>query len=108
VTAFLSFDGMTFPNPDDPLGAASALRYGEPSQEQRLYAASVISAYRQLVNDAAVPRNEKVGGIRRARNALMVGQVAQLEQVSHNGVDDREGVAEVVVRVCAEQDGDGR
>lgn len=64
--AYLRFDGMTWPNPNDPGKVQWRLRYGVASREDLLFAASVMSAYAQLVEDPQRRRNEKVGGIRRA------------------------------------------
>jgi hypothetical protein len=42
-------DGTTWPDPHDPSNVEWELRYGEPTREQMLFAASVISAYSYLV-----------------------------------------------------------
>ncbi len=69
-SGWLHFDGMTWPDPDDPLSAEWALRYGTvPDRAQLNYAASVIAAYQQLVRDPVRRRNEKVSGIRAAMAA---------------------------------------
>lgn len=41
-------DGTVWPSPDDPAEVGWRLRYGTPSEIDRLYAASVIHAYREL------------------------------------------------------------
>lgn len=66
TSSYLNFDGMTWPNPADPNDVEWALRYGEPTREQRMVAASFIAAYRQLVADSQRRRNEKARGILRA------------------------------------------
>lgn len=63
---FLSFDGMAWPNPEDPRSVEWRLRYGEPTREDLMVAASFIGAYKQLVEDSVARRNAKVAGIRRA------------------------------------------
>jgi len=62
---YLRFDGMSWPNPDDPAGVEWQLRYGSPV-EVRMVAASYVAAYKQLVEDTVRRRNEKVAGIRAA------------------------------------------
>ena len=64
--AYLRFDGMTWPNPNDPTEVQWRLRYGTPSQSDLLVAASHMCAYAQLVEDPQRMRNEKVKGIRAA------------------------------------------
>jgi hypothetical protein len=63
---YVAFDGMTWPNPADPLEVEWSLRYGAPSREQMLVAASVVAAYRQLVEDPQRIRNGKVATLRQA------------------------------------------
>lgn len=41
-------DGTVWPNPDDPAEVQWRLRYGTPSKEDLLWAASAASAYREL------------------------------------------------------------
>lgn len=57
---------MTFPHPEDPARVEWSLRYGTPTREQALVAASYVAAYKQLVGDTARSRDRKVAGIRRA------------------------------------------
>lgn len=64
--AYLHFDGMAWPNPIDPLDVEWSLRYGTPTREQLNVAASMIAAYKQLVEDPKTRRDAKVAGIRRA------------------------------------------
>lgn len=66
---YLSFDGMCWPNPDDPREVEWRLRYGQPTRQDLLCAASFIGAYQQLVNDPQRVRNSKVTRIRVARDA---------------------------------------
>lgn len=63
---YVHFDQMTWPNPEDPLNVEWTLRYSTPTREQLLVAASMIAAYKQLVEDDQVRRNQKVAGLRRA------------------------------------------
>ncbi len=63
---FLSFADMAWPHPDDPLEVEWSLRYGSPSREQMMVAASIVAAYRQLVADPVRRRNETIAGLRRA------------------------------------------
>lgn len=63
---YVAFDGMTWPNPADPLEVEWSLRYGAPSREQMLVAASVVAAYRQLVEDPQRIRSGKVATLRQA------------------------------------------
>lgn len=63
---YLNFDEMTWPNPEDPADVEWALRYGTPTPTQLNIAASMIAAYRQLIEDPARRRNEKITGIRNA------------------------------------------
>jgi hypothetical protein len=67
---YLHFDGMTWPNPADPLGVEYRLRYGTPSRSDLMVAASFVAAYRQLVDDPVRRREAKIRGIRIAHNAL--------------------------------------
>jgi len=63
---YIAFDGMSWPNPTDPLDVEWSMRYGNPSREQMLVAASFVAAYRHLVEDSAVRRNEKITALRTA------------------------------------------
>ena len=63
---YLHFDGMAWPNPEDPRSVEWRLRYGRPSRDDLMVAASFIGAYKQLVADPVRERNAKVAGIRRA------------------------------------------
>ena len=63
----LRFDGMTWPNPSDPLAVEWTLRYGTPTRAQLHVAASMIAAYKQLAwIDAQRERNRKVTALRQA------------------------------------------
>ena len=64
MSAYIQFNGMTFPNPMDPMDVELALRHGEPSREQNLLAASFVAAYKQLVLDTSAERNPKICAIR--------------------------------------------
>lgn len=63
---YLRFDGMTWPNPIDPLDVEWSLRYSTPTPAQLRVAASMIAAYKQLVEDSKMRRDAKIAGIRRA------------------------------------------
>jgi hypothetical protein len=67
-SAFLHFDDMTWPNPEDPLMIEWKLRHGEPTKNELMVAASMIAAYKQLVYDTVARRNAKVRGIRAAQS----------------------------------------
>jgi hypothetical protein len=66
---YLAFDGMCWPNPDDPDEKEWRLRHGTPTEADRMWAASVIGAYRQLIEDSGKVRDSKVRRIRTARDA---------------------------------------
>ena len=63
----------TWPRPDDPSEVGYALRYGEPTRKQMMWAASVISAYQGLCCHPA--RNQRTTGryARRIGRALDEG-----------------------------------
>lgn len=67
---YLHFDGMTWPHPGDPGEVEWTLRYGTPTREQLNVAASMVAAYKQLIEDPQRRRNEKVAGVRRAQASL--------------------------------------
>lgn len=65
---FASFDGMTWPVPGVRLDELNyTLRHGVPTRSDLLLAASVLSAYRQMVSDP-VRKREVV--VRRLREAM--------------------------------------
>jgi hypothetical protein len=72
ASAFLHFDGMCWPNPDDPNETQWRLRYGTPTRADLLFAAHVMCAYGQLVEDSQQVRNAKVAGLRRTKEAVRV------------------------------------
>jgi hypothetical protein len=57
---------MAWPNPADPGEVEWRLRYGTPTREDLLWAASTIAAYRHLVDMPQRMRNRRVGQIREA------------------------------------------
>lgn len=63
---YLHFDGMAWPDPADPREVEWTLRYGTPTREQVLVAASFIAAYKQLVADPQRARNDNVRRLRAA------------------------------------------
>lgn len=92
ASSSLTFEDMTWPNPDDPAAVAWYLRYGTPTREHLLWAASVIGAYRQLIEVDQRTRATRVRQIRRARDE----DWAQVEEAAENaraaaGVGDRRG-----------------
>lgn len=74
---YLRFDDMTWPNPNDPGDVEWALRHGTPTPAQRMVAASMVAAYKQLVKDSQKVRNGKVAGIRQAMAAVGLNQAAK-------------------------------
>lgn len=64
---YLCADGMTWPNPEDPLQVEWTLRYGNPTKHHLNVAASYIAAYKQLMFDTQRVRNRKVSAIRAKR-----------------------------------------
>ena len=64
---FLHFDGMSWPNPNDPAEVEWTLRYGTPTRAQLLVAASFIGAYKQLVDDSQRIRNQKISRLRQVQ-----------------------------------------
>lgn len=66
VRAWLRFEGMTWPNPQDPDDVQWRLRYGEPTRADLLAAASVMAAYAHLVSMPRRERESRIAGIRRA------------------------------------------
>lgn len=74
MSAYLHFDSMAWPNPDDPGGVEWRLRYGEPTRQDLLVATSYIGAYRQLVQDTQATRNAKIAAIRAAMATQTEGE----------------------------------
>ena len=64
-------DGTTWPDPADPDGVQWHLRYGEPTREHLLFAASVLAAYSEL---GFARRGSRLAGLRRAAKAAAVGR----------------------------------
>lgn len=62
--SYLSFGGMTWPNPAALEDLEWTLRYGNPSQTDRFIAASVVSAYSELVFMTQLRRADVVRGLR--------------------------------------------
>jgi hypothetical protein len=62
---WLFFDGMAWPNPRDPLEIEWKLRYGQPSREDLLAAASFVAAYKSLVGHSQQRRNAIVAALSR-------------------------------------------
>ena len=64
---FASFDGMTWPVPGWRLDELNyTLRHGVPTRSDLLLAASVLSAYRQMVSDPVRKREFVVRHLREA------------------------------------------
>lgn len=58
---YLSFDDMCWPTAGDANAELEwVLRYGTPTKEQLLCAASVLAAYRQMVSDTVEKRQKIV------------------------------------------------
>jgi hypothetical protein len=66
---YAHFDGMAWPLTTDP-DLEWTLRYGKPTRSQLLVAASVYSAYRQMIHD---PRHQRDDVIRQLRKAEKAG-----------------------------------
>lgn len=64
--AYLHFDGMAWPHPDDPQEVEWSLRYGTPDARQRMIAASMVAAYRHLVTNSGRTRNALIAALRKA------------------------------------------
>ena len=61
-------DGGTWPVPDDGLAELEwRLRYGTPTRSDLLTAASVMAAYRQLIEATEAQRNRVVRALREAQ-----------------------------------------
>ena len=70
---YVHFDGMAWPNPEDPLATEWCLRWDPDgmTRNQQLVAASIISAYRQLAMlDDPERVVEKVVALRAALSRL--------------------------------------
>lgn len=63
-SSHLVFDGMTWPNPTDPNNVQWRLRYGIPSRQDLLAAASFMHAYAHLIDLPQRERNQRVSQIR--------------------------------------------
>jgi hypothetical protein len=87
-TSYLRFDGMTWPNPTDPRDVQWRLRYGTPTREDILAAASFMHAYAHLIDLPQRERNQRVSAIRAAARAL------QDTPASAGETGDRDGNAE--------------
>jgi len=62
--SYLHFEGMTWPNPDDPAERGWRLIHGAPTRADVYWAVSCIEAYRQLVTDPGRVRDKRVAAIR--------------------------------------------
>lgn len=59
------FDGQTWPVPGERMDEVEwQLRYGEPTAQARLIAASVLAAYRTLINCSSAKRNQVASKLR--------------------------------------------
>lgn len=68
-------DGTTWPDPGDPGDVQWQLRYGEPTREQLVFAASVLAAYGRL---GLGPGNRQLPALRRAaKEAARAGAVVE-------------------------------
>jgi len=65
---YASFDGMCWPVPDEQCGDLSwRLRYatGELSKKDRLFSASVLDAYAEVIKCSAQKRKDVISGIKK-------------------------------------------
>ena len=66
VNPFLRIEDTTWPSPLDPNETQWRLRYGQPSKEDLLFAASVMSAYGYLFEMTQRDRNRRIDQIKSA------------------------------------------
>jgi len=63
------FQDMVWPTCDNDFSDIEwTLRYSNPSKKELLFAASVMSAYRQLINDPSHKRDKVVKQVRKGSN----------------------------------------
>lgn len=63
------FNGMNWPCPCERMGELEhSLRYGNPTKSDLLLAASVLSAYGQMVRDPAKKRQKVIAELRKGPN----------------------------------------
>lgn len=65
-SSYVRVEGTTWPHPDDPNSVEWVLRYGNPSREDLLRAASFIHAYRHLISMTQRERNHRIQTLRLA------------------------------------------
>jgi hypothetical protein len=66
--SYATFDGMVWNLPGEYMSDVEwALRYGQPTKQQLLYAAGVIEAYRQMVADPEEKRRKVIRALRSAQ-----------------------------------------
>jgi hypothetical protein len=84
--SYLLFDGMCWPNPDDPSDVEWKLRYSRTTltPAEALIAASMIHAYRQLVLIDSRTRQARVMAIREASSAPL-GVVGSADSPTESG-----------------------
>ena len=63
---YVRVEGTTWPNPNDPREVEWRLRYGTPTREDLLLAASFIHAYRYLFLTTTAMRNHRITTIKEA------------------------------------------
>ncbi len=66
-------DGTTWPDPGDPAGVDWQLRYGTPTREHLLFAASVLAAYARL----GLGPSTQLPALRRAAKAAAAAKETQ-------------------------------
>jgi len=66
---WVSFDGMTWPNPDDPTEVQWRIQYGNPAREDLAAAVSFMAAYSQLIRLPRRTREARIRSIRKATEA---------------------------------------
>lgn len=77
--AYAVFDGMTWPLPGERMGEVEwQMRYGEPDKQDRMLAASIIAAYRQMVGDTSEKRAAVVRALRKAEADYARREVAAI------------------------------
>ncbi len=65
--SYAHFDGMAWPLPD--CDVEWFLRYGEPTRQQMLHAASIVAAYNELIGCPETKRRKVIRQVRAAVSA---------------------------------------
>lgn len=72
--SYLQFDGMVWPDPRDPTEVQWRLRYGDLTRQDRVRAASVLSAYAHLISMPRRLRDKRIRQLRAAMAANPLGE----------------------------------